>query len=261
MITKLFIILALITFSQTTDYCNKQLCQRIVGGKLLQHIGCKNNGNFGPKCPKDRSIEPMTAERISLLLQSHNQLRSDIATGKIQRYDQADQMIEMEWDHELARLAEMNVKTCIFAHDQCRSTDQYPLPGQNIHITWFKNQDYEDVDFNLVESTKSWFREHELCDMSFIHSYRRSDKKIGHFTQIVKAAADRVGCALAKYDDGKQKNMLLTCNYSVGDILDEPIYTTGKPCSKCLSGCSQLYSGLCNSNEKTYWVNGNGNKY
>lgn len=176
----------------------------------------------------------------------------------------------------MAALAEMNAKTCIFAHDQCRSTgyifkfdifliihddlnfyynrtvDMFFLVGQNIHHTWLKNQGYDDVDVRLVESTKSWYREHELCDMSYINSYRVPEKNIGHFVQIVKDSADRVGCALTKYDDGQLKHMLVVCNYSVGDILDEPVYTTGKPCSKCLSGCSKKYSGLCNSNEKTY---------
>lgn len=27
-----------------------------------------------------------------------------------------------EWDHELAQLAEMNVKNCVFDHDKCRNT-------------------------------------------------------------------------------------------------------------------------------------------
>lgn len=86
------IISTLIAFSHTTDYCKKELCPSTGHSK---HIGCGNNGNFGPKCPKDRSIEPMTQERISLLLKTHNQLRSDIANGRVPPYSQADQMIEL----------------------------------------------------------------------------------------------------------------------------------------------------------------------
>lgn len=115
--------------------------------------------------------------------------------------------------------------------------------------------DYDDVDFRLVDTTKSWFNEHEQCDMSYINKYRAPppDKNIGHFIQIVKDSADRVGCALTKYEDGKKKNMLVACNYAVGDVVGDPVYTTGSPCSGCLSGCSSFYKGLCNSNEKSYW--------
>lgn len=61
----------------------------------MNHIGCKNNGDFGPKCPKDRSAEPMTQERIALLLKTHNELRSEVANGRLNRYEPANKMIEM----------------------------------------------------------------------------------------------------------------------------------------------------------------------
>lgn len=90
--------------------------------------------------------------------------------------------------------------------------------------------------------------------MSYINKYRKSTKKIGHFIQLVTAGADRVGCAMSKYDNGL-KNMLLICDYSVGTIIGKQIYATGKPCSKCVSGCSNSYPGLCDSVEKSYWGN------
>lgn len=134
--------------------------------------------------------------------------------------------------------------------------DSYPLAGQNIHYLWIKGKDYDNIETFLVDGTNKWFIEHKMCDMSYINKYRRPDKNIGHFCQVAKDTADRVGCAVVKYDDGTKKHMLLTCNYSVGTVLDNPIYTTGSPCSKCMSGCSNVYRGLCTSNEKSFWVNG-----
>lgn len=61
------------------------------------HIACNNSGDFSHFCPKERSLVPMTQKRIELLLQLHNQYRSDIANGKVKGYKQADQMIEMVW--------------------------------------------------------------------------------------------------------------------------------------------------------------------
>lgn len=88
--------------------------------------------------------------------------------------------------------------------------------------------------------------------MSFIKKYRNSTQMIGHFTQLVKAGADRVGCAMTQFASGI-KSALFACNYSLGNILTKQVYTTGVPCSKCKSGCSKNYPGLCNTNEKMFW--------
>lgn len=88
------IVATLITLSQTVDYCNKELCKNFKFGRA-KHIACNNNFDFSPQCPKERSVVPMTQERINLLLKLHNQFRSDVANGKVRGYKQADQMIEM----------------------------------------------------------------------------------------------------------------------------------------------------------------------
>lgn len=130
-----------------------------------------------------------------------------------------------------------------------RISEKYPLAGQNLALTW-TSPDYDNVIFNVANSTARWFIEHKLSDMSYINKYRKSSKNIGHFAQMVMASADSIGCAMTKYDDGN-KNLFFVCDYSDGVMLNEPIYTTGKPCSKCKSGCtSKPYPGLCNSNEK-----------
>lgn len=129
-------------------------------------------------------------------------------------------------------------------------SDKYPYAGQNLAIEWSK-PNYPDVDLRIRNATNNWFMEHKLCDMSYIDKFRDSKNMIRHFTQMVSAGADRVGCAMTKYDNG-YKTMLLACDYSFMSILNQPIYKTGKPCSKCKSGCSKSYPGLCNSNEKSF---------
>lgn len=56
------------------------------------------------------------------ILNIHNQLRSDIAMGKIQNYNQAANMQALTWDNELASKAALNVHQCEMKHDECRST-------------------------------------------------------------------------------------------------------------------------------------------
>lgn len=130
---------------------------------------------------------------------------------------------------------------------------QFSNPGQNIGITTSKKAQYREVTEIIHNHTAEWFIEYRKCDMSYIRSYKDSVKLIGHFTQLVLAGADRVGCAMAKYDNGYQKSMLFTCNYSLGNLFTKPVYVSGEPCSKCKSGCSKTYSGLCNTNEKDKW--------
>lgn len=115
-------------------------------------------------------------------------------------------------------------------------------------------RDYKDVADIIRNHTTEWFIEYKQCDMSFIRSYRESYAMIGHFTQLVLAGADRVGCAMSKFDDGYRKSMMFTCNYSLGNLSGKPVYITGRPCSKCKSGCSNTYPGLCNTNEKNSWT-------
>jgi len=234
------------------DYCQKGLC-----GSNVKHIGCGNNGDFGPNCPPERSLVPMTADLKAYLLQKHNQARSNIANGKITGYQSANRMIEVTWDDELAKLAEYNAKTCTYRHDQCRNTETYKYAGQNIAIALSTPNYFKNINAVVDYLFDMWFDEYKDCDMTYINKCRNSDtgKKIGHFTQIVSAASNKVGCALNTYSTNSisnttySKSVYFVCNYSLTNISDRPVYPTGKPCSACTKGCSATYPGLCNSSE------------
>ncbi|XP_037052100.1 antigen 5 like allergen Cul n 1-like [Bradysia coprophila] len=225
-------------------YCQAHLCR-----PNSKHIGCGNTGEFGPNCPSERKLVPMTVGLKAYLLEKHNRARCDIANGKIRGYKSANGMPEMGWDDELAKLAEYNAKTCIYGHDECVSTATHRYAGQNIAIVmstlnYFESKRAIDLLF------KAWFDEYRDCDMTYIDKYRRSDtgKKIGHFTQIVRAGASRMGCALTSFANSR-KNVYIVCNYSLANILGRKAYTTGMPCSACNEGCSLTYPGLCNTTE------------
>lgn len=63
--------------------------------------------------------------------------------------------------------------------------------------------------------------------------------------------AKKIGCAASTFlsDNGELKNFYLVCNYSFANMLTQPIYTTGRTASKCKSGRSSTYKGLCTSSE------------
>lgn len=55
----------------------------------------------------------------------HNKYRNEIALGKIPHYDSATNMATVKWDDELAKLAELVARTCLFKRDKCRNTGDF----------------------------------------------------------------------------------------------------------------------------------------
>jgi hypothetical protein len=84
-----------------------------------------------------------------------------------------------QWDTELAFLAGLNAKTCVFGHDGCRKTgrrftlgsqfsqlkfgvpDAFKLAGQNIALGV-----EADVNLSIVNIVERWFVEYKNCNMS-----------------------------------------------------------------------------------------------
>lgn len=83
------VFLSIVSAAYAVDYCSKDFCSQ------QNHIACGNNGNFGPSCPAERSVVPMTADVIELLLRKHNTARMNIANGKVGGFSTANRMIEM----------------------------------------------------------------------------------------------------------------------------------------------------------------------
>lgn len=79
----------------------------------------------------------------------------------------AERMPELLWDNELAVLAEMNVKTCMYHHDQCHNTERFQRSGQNIAM-YMDTEGYGDVDKVAAYSIKMMFNEYKYANMSHI---------------------------------------------------------------------------------------------
>lgn len=57
-------------------------------------------------------------------MKNQNTYRNDHALGKTPNYEPAVRMATLQWDPELAELADLNVRTCVYRHDQCRNTSK-----------------------------------------------------------------------------------------------------------------------------------------
>ncbi|GFO38339.1 cysteine-rich venom protein latisemin-like [Plakobranchus ocellatus] len=123
-------------------------------------------------------------------------------------------------------------------HDHVRDIPGRFSVGQNIG-TGYKN---------FTEAIEAWFAEKDNYRPLFGTSVRTvgGAKPIGHYTQLVWAATNRVGCAVAKCSG----LTFHVCNYApMGNFVPfKSPYTTGP--QKC-SACNKCVAGLCDCGDLT----------
>uniref|UniRef100_H3AQT0 SCP domain-containing protein n=1 Tax=Latimeria chalumnae TaxID=7897 RepID=H3AQT0_LATCH len=136
-------------------------------------------------------------EEKKLLLEKHNLYRSQVLPS-------AANMLEMSWDTELESLAENYATNCIWDHNPDRG-----MTGENLFASINKPLDVE-------EAMKDWYQEHE--DYDFETKECTMGKACGHYTQIVWADSDKIGCGTNFCDTMQGINrpnvFLLVCNYA-----------------------------------------------
>lgn len=77
------------------------------------------------------------------------------------------------WDDGLADTAEYNVMSCVFAHDQCRSTKKFPMAGQNIYTATTRKLDIPISGF-IKEAIFLWYEEQFDANHSVLESYHKT---------------------------------------------------------------------------------------
>ncbi|XP_050094130.1 antigen 5 like allergen Cul n 1-like [Anopheles aquasalis] len=227
-------------------YCQPSLCQ---GGQQDQHVGCYSEFPFGKACQgRKPQLVPMTEARKAALLDQHNRQRQRLALGQLPGYAPAYAMPQLYWDHELQWLAELNARSCVYAHDHCRNTVTFPRVGQNIAIIrhFGLNVTKDEVARYIVNH---WFDEYPLA-YGFVDRY--PDAYVGpdfaHFTQIANDRAVRMACGMVSwqtYNGYVWTHDYLVCNYSYSNVIGEKSYTKGPAMGGCSYGRSPYYDGLC----------------
>ncbi|XP_031622380.1 antigen 5 like allergen Cul n 1-like [Contarinia nasturtii] len=227
------------------EWCDPKLC---APGK--KHIGCFDGGypRWESICERPEEIK-ITPELQNIILHEHNKLRNQQALGLTPYFSPATRMATMTWDNDLAATAHYNTLQCEMKHDECRGTYDFYYAGQNLA---------KNADLNATEIAKwapgYWFEEWMYADMSDIFEHTRSQLSngewIGHFTQIVKDDCVKVGCAISKFSERGSRRSLITCNYSMTNIKNSPIYEVGPTASHCKTGTNYYYPGLCSVYEK-----------
>uniref|UniRef100_A0A8C1KTU6 SCP domain-containing protein n=1 Tax=Cyprinus carpio TaxID=7962 RepID=A0A8C1KTU6_CYPCA len=146
------------------------------------------------------------------------------------------------WDETLRVVAEAYAAKCIWDHNP--QLEELSL-GENLFVN--------TGPFNATKALLNWFQEH--VDYDFETNNCPEDKMCGHYTQMVWADSNRIGCATHFCDTleglGFKKATLLVCDYyPTGNYEGRKPYESGAPCSKCPDKLSLCEDNIC-GNVKT----------
>ena len=224
------------------DYCS------LGGRNPRENTYCQNFQSVSRSCRKVL-YQGVDEETKKAILDIHNDYRRNIALGREAklRYEASD-MMELTWDEELARGAQMWANQCDFHHDSndvCRFR-----VGQNLYSAglYKGGSSEEKVKPKWVDACKSWYSE---IDFFRQNPTRPSSSYLdtGHFTQMIWAKTQYVGCGFIVHEGygggNRYDSAYYVCNYGpAGNWLNKNVYSSGRACSKCPAGtaCNQ---GLC----------------
>ncbi|KAM5263768.1 cysteine-rich secretory protein LCCL domain-containing 2 [Ctenodactylus gundi] len=204
---------------------------------------------------KYQQAEPQSRVRRAIpwsdreeILALHNKLRGQV-------YPPASNMEYMTWDEELERSAVAWAQECLWEHGP---TQLLVSIGQNLAVHWGR---YRSPAFHV----QSWYDEVKDYTYPYPHECnpwcpeRCSGSMCTHYTQIVWATTNKIGCAVNTchsmnvWGEVWENAVYLVCNYSPkGNWIGEAPYRTGQPCSEC----PPSYGGRCQNNlcyrEDTY---------
>ena len=116
--------------------------------------------------------------------------------------------------------------------------------GQNLYIY---NQTLTSPANDWDKAVTDWYEEVTHFSKRNVEPFKFSSPT-GHYTQLVWADTDKVGCGATSYKDGRWFATLYTCNYGPnGNFIAGQMYKQGTACSACSQGfqCSNDFTGLC----------------
>ncbi|XP_029717918.2 scoloptoxin SSD552 [Aedes albopictus] len=175
------------------------------------------------------------------ILEEHNKLRQAVAQGLIPGQPGAENMLEMQWDDELARKAQDWADQCIFKHDPKKKLGRFTM-GQNLALIWSSGSLDDDRDSDFPGRIRKWFD--EVKKYSFGAKFSLAT---GHYMQLIWADTYLVGCGYSYHYSGNKYNKLYVCNYGpAGNVQGQVPYVTGHPsCEQHGLQKSSTYPGLC----------------
>lgn len=191
------------------------------------------NNEFRKNLRFRHQTEPfhLTEREKQLYVELHNKYRRSLSLS-------AADMQYMEWDDNLARIAQKWADRCIWEHGYTTDPSFEDPMGQNL---------YNGYNRDPHNAMKLWFNEY--VDYDFHSNTCQPNQQCGHYTQIIWANSRLVGCALKIDCNGLYKYYIVCNYYPAGNFVGQQPYKVGQPCTKCFKSDGALCSDkLCVTN-------------
>ncbi|KAJ9593714.1 hypothetical protein L9F63_014762, partial [Diploptera punctata] len=187
-----------------------------------------------------------TDEEKQAIVDEHNRVRAIVANGQESRGNPGPQpsaanMEKMQWDNDLAVVAQRWANQCNFGHDSCRNDARFYV-GQNVYMGSSMGSPETGTE-DWIAAVDAWYDEVALFSSSSVNPYVFGED-IGHYSQVVWSNSKYVGCGFAAWEgtDGWY-NKYYVCNYGPGgNYIGGTVYDVGTACSECSGSCE---NGLC----------------
>ncbi|XP_071044123.1 venom allergen 5 isoform X2 [Parasteatoda tepidariorum] len=230
---------------------NRADCPNIYRRYSTMHSACQPKNT---SCNIIRS--QLTQQEIQQVLELHNSFRSVMATQQEESngLPPAGDMMLMEWDHELAKVAQQYSDLCIYAHDKPdeRRVRNFGT-GQNIAFQRLTGYSLNPPTPDWSFAVGDWFEEIVYFSDDMVCNFPQPQPAQGeyrHFSQLIWSRSFRIGCGYTMYKTDNSYTRLYICNYGpTGNIYGGCVYDQSPACSKCPinTQCTSgsQYPGLC----------------
>ncbi|XP_026729959.1 uncharacterized protein LOC113495440 [Trichoplusia ni] len=222
------------------QYCAvryRRLCQ----GKG-RHIACQfPDSGPGPSCERYTQIK-FTNDLKHFITHYLNRRRQRIAAGSERvrggvHLPKPQIMMLVEWDRELALLAQRLADQCHFVHDDCRATVRYPYAGQTVgEVRWRRSSESDELSAQraIRRVLDAWWGERRRVQPKQLTAPFRLTAKgtvWGHFSQLAVWNLQAVGCGAVRHG-AHHPRLLLVCDFSHTNMLGQRTLVAGSmaPC-------------------------------
>jgi hypothetical protein len=194
----------------------------------------------------------LTLQQKQAALDGHNEIRSDVASGLVGNEPTAVDMVKLDWDDDLAQVAQGWVARCISSHNPNRTAEYGALAGGSTYVgenlaAYITNGAPPNV---IAFALGTWFDEH--ADYAYGPFDSSTLNTSGHYTQLVWADTHRVGCGFASCPGSAfgYPNSFTAyyfgCDYARGgNFVGSYPYEAGPTASNCPDEYPDEEDGLC----------------
>jgi hypothetical protein len=169
----------------------------------------------------------LTETQKAQMLKAHNDYRS---------MEGAANMLIMTWCDDLATQAQAYADTC----SGSKHSDALDY-GENLYSSL--NQ-----GVNMDKAVKAWFDEKTWTSWPTdpVLSMEAFNKGTGHYTQVVWAKSNFLGCGQTNCASKNSWDNSIVCQYKEkGNILNQTLWIKGEPCSQCPAGYDKCIDNMC----------------